>query len=477
MRSRFTVRAFALILGFCTTSFTPGTARAEEPVPVSIEYTVRHFGAVGDGKTDDTNAIQQAVAAGQGTLRFGRGEYRITRPIEIDLDQFGPISIVGQGVARIIMSGPGPAIRLIGTHDGTASPKTVKDNVWQRQRTPSVTDLEIVGSHPEACGIAAVGTMQLTISRLTVRRALHGIHLVERNRNVIISDCHIYENRGVGVFYDRVNLHQSNIIGCHISYNQQGGVVVKGGDVRNIHIGTCDIEGNVGGPESAPSANVHLDATGGSIGEVAIVGCTIQHAHEAPNSANIRVNCASNPVKFTDEVRHGHITIANNVLSDVQVNVDIVDTRSVAITGNTMWKGYTSNLRVVNSSNIVVVGNVMDRNPRYHYGDGSEAKLGIVFRGCDGCTLSANHIRGTGSIPAAVQVLKCRRFNVTNCTILDYQRCGLLLDDVTQSRVSGCLIRDDRPDRAKTIPLKVVGGSSNQIEEISADSKRDDSSQ
>ena len=198
----------------------------------------------------------------------------------------------------------------------------------------------------------------MTISRVTVRRALHGIHLVNRNRNVIISDCHIYENRGVGIFYDQVNLHQSNIVGCHISYNGQGGVVVKGGDVRNIHIGTCDIEGNMGGPDATPSANVHLDATGGSIGEVAIVGCTIQHAHEAPSSANIRVNGASNSVKFTDERRHGNVTIANNVLSDVQVNIDVVDARGVAITGNTMWKGYTTNLRVVNSSGIAVVGNV-----------------------------------------------------------------------------------------------------------------------
>ncbi len=380
------------------------------------------------------------------------------------------MSIVGDSAARIIMSGPGPALRLVGTHGGTASPATVAPEVWQRQRTPSIVNLEIVGADPDASGVEAAGTMQLTISRLTVRRALHGIHLVKRNRNVIISDCHLYENRGVGVFYDRVNLHQSNIVGCHISYNQQGGVVVKGGDVRNIHIGSCDIEGNMGGAGSAPSANVHLDATGGSIGEVAVVGCTIQHAHESPGSANIRINCASNPVQFTDEVRHGHITIANNVLSDVQVNIDMVDTRAVTVTGNTLWKGYTSNLRVVNCSSIVVVGNVFDRNPRYHYGDGGEAKLGLLFQDSDGCTISANHIHGTGSIPAAVQVRNCRRFNITNCTILDYERCGVLLDNVSDSRLSGCLIRDDRASHEKTRPLELLGGSANQIQDIEADS-------
>ena len=60
-----------------------------------------------------------------------------------------------------------------------------------------------------------------------------------------------------------------------------GGVVVRGGDVRNIHITGCDIEGNHD-PDGPPTANVLLDCTGGSVAEVAIVGCTIQHAHDAP---------------------------------------------------------------------------------------------------------------------------------------------------------------------------------------------------
>ena len=83
-----------------------------------------------------------------------------------------------------------------------------------------------------ANGIAARGTMQLTINRVVVREARHAIRLHGRNRNVLISDVHLYHNRGIGIFYDTVNLHQSNITGSHISYNAGGGVVVRGGDVR-----------------------------------------------------------------------------------------------------------------------------------------------------------------------------------------------------------------------------------------------------
>ena len=252
------------------------------------------------------------------------------------------------------------------------------------------------------------------------------------------------------MYYDHLSLHQSNIIGCHISYNQQGGVVIRGGDVRNVHIGTCDIEGNMGDADSEPTANVLLDASGGSIGEVAIVGCTIQHTHNAPNSANIRINCQSKEVPFTQETRHGHITIADNVLSDVQVNIDIANTRGVTVTGNTIWEGFSSNLQVTNCESIVVANNVFDRNPRYHYGDGATARHGLVFTDCTGATISGNHIAQVGDVAAAMIVRNCRLFNITGCTILDCSPCGLLLENVSDSRISDCLIHEAtaaEPDR------------------------------
>jgi hypothetical protein len=113
---------------------------------------------------------------------------------------------------------------------------------------PVVAGLEIAGGHAEADGIEASGTMMLTVHMALIRGCRHGVRLVKRNRNIIISDCHIYSNRGIGVFYDDVNLHQSNVTGCHISYNDGGGVVCRGGEVRNIQIGNCDIEANMARP-------------------------------------------------------------------------------------------------------------------------------------------------------------------------------------------------------------------------------------
>jgi hypothetical protein len=422
--------------------------------------TVRDFGAVGDGQTDDTAAIQKAVDSKIGDVVLPRGVYRISGPIVIDLDKVGFTSVRGGGVATIVMAGPGPALRLVGTHEGTADPSSVKPNVYERQRMPIVEGVEIVGGHAESVGIEAVQTMALIVDKVKVRDALHGIHLVTRNRNVIISNCHLYHNRATGLFLDNCNLHQINVVGSHISYNAAGGIVVRGGAVRNLHVGTCDIEANTvnvlieGGPTSP-----------GATAEVAIVGCTLQHSG-GPNSANIRFIGADEK----GQRAWGHLTIANNVMSDVLVNIDIQKAREVAIVGNTAWTGYEYNLRVRDSSNVVIGPNVFGRNPKYASTERDDSA--IRLEDCEDVTISGLHVHGVRNAPAGLVLANCRRVNVTGCSILDCDNAGVLLDKITHGRVSDCLIRNDLADGGPRsvvadakpwTPLRVVGGRGNMI--------------
>ncbi|MHC4537777.1 MAG: glycosyl hydrolase family 28-related protein, partial [Planctomycetota bacterium] len=316
----FTLTSGTLVLFLISFAGTASIAKQVETTNVYL--TVRDFGAIGDGEADDTKAFQRAVDSGRGDVYVPRGTYRLTKTIVVDLDRIGPVSIIGLGTARLVMDGSGPTLRLIGTHKGTAAPGTVEENVWKNQRMPSISGLEIVGAGPQTCGIEATGTMEAIFSRLQIRKVLHGIHLTERNRNVIISDCHIYENRGIGIYLDRVNLHQINVGNSHVSYNDGGGIVQRGGDVRNLQVGNCDIEGNMD-QKAPPTANVLIDATGGSIGEIAVTGCTIQHTHNAPDSANIRIIGEGQPrgAYAKGELRGGNITITGNILSDVQINI------------------------------------------------------------------------------------------------------------------------------------------------------------
>ena len=450
-------------IGFLALSVAGRTQPAPEP-PVGAQVsrgTVRDHGAKGDGATDDWQAIQNAVSAGPGAVLFPKGTYRITKTVEVNLSKTGFAALRGDGTARIVMAGEGPAFKFVGTHTGTAAPQTVNAQVWD-QRMPVVEGVEIVGAHERANGIEAAGTMQLTISKVLIRKCHHGIHLTARNRNVIVSSCHIYENRGVGVYLDDVNLHQINVTGTHVSYCDLGGIVARAGQVRNLHISGCDIESNHGA-NGPPTANVLIDSTGGSNAEVAITGCTIQHNHNAPGSANIRIKGPSaTKAKGTDELRDGHVTIVGNVLSDVKVNVHLAHARGVVMTGNTCWTAYEHNVLVENSTAVTVGPNNFDRNPRYAGEEKPETANDIVFRNCSDCALTGFTVSRVRAAPAAVALETCDRFNVTNLTILDSDAVGLLLKDVTRSRVSGCLIRDDRPD-TESLAVKAAGGRSNMI--------------
>ena len=424
---------------------------------------------VGDGQADDTAALQKLIDGG-GTVSLAKGRYRLTKTVTVDLAKLGAAGISSDGTATLIMAGPGPALKIIGTHGGTAAPKSFKPETWA-QRTPVVQGLEIIGAHPEADGLEATGTMQLTLSRLTIREARHAIHLTVRNRNVVISDCHLYRNRGVGLFLDNVNLHQTNITGCHISYNLGGGIVAVGGEVRNLHVGTCDIEANhdENGP---PSANIFLDSTGGSIAEVAITGCTIQHTHKAPGSANIRILGAGKDPSLLrregrEHTREGHVTIVGNVFSDVQVNLEIRQARGVTVSANTFWEGFAHDLLVEDSQNIVITGNNFDRNPRYLVnGNGLAEKNGVLLRRVADSAFSGNIVVGVHGQEAAVDIEDGTRLRITDNSILDSDGHALRLTRLSRSLVTGNLLRDDRPaDKRSLAPLlSVREGTENRID-------------
>jgi parallel beta-helix repeat protein len=124
--------------------------------------------------------------------------------------------------------------------------------------------------------------------------------------------------------------------------------------------------------------------------------------------------------------------------------------------------GYTHNLLIENCSNIIVGANNFDRNPRYDYGNSLDARNSLLVRNSIDCTLTGLHVTNIWKAPAGLTIEGCKRMNVTNCTILDCDNVGLLLRDVTNSRISDCLISDNRP-RVESVSINVTGGKGNMI--------------
>lgn len=435
---------------------------------------VRNFGAAGDGQRDDTQAIEHALAAGDGLLEFPRGIYRINRPIVVRLKDSGPVAVRGSGgAARIVMAGAGPAFVLEATHTTTADPTGFRAEEWLRERMPTVGEIEIVGAHPEADGIRIVGVMQPTITGVLIREVRTAISIQQRARNVLISHCHLYNNTGVGIHLDRVDLHQTIIIGSHISYCRLGGIRIEGSEIRNLQITGNDIEYNnnkshkVPGADAEPTAEVYIDCRGGTVREGTISGNTLQATY-SPGGANIRFIGAAPDRNH----KAGLWTITGNLIGSQENNIHLTSARGMTISGNVIYSGHSRNLLIESSRNIAIDANVFDHNPDY---EPRELCTGIRLVDTVDCTLNGLVIQdcqagkhtvadaGAQTRQALIEIVRCRRINVSGVQVLDPAPYGLYLEDCSDLLITGCTVLDGRSPPLMQAPIRWQGAGTGNL--------------
>ena len=438
---------------------------------------VRDFGAMGDGLSDDTAAIEHALRdGGDGLLEFPRGEYRLTRTISFDLAKTKALAIHGSGgTARVLMHGAGPAFEFVGHHGGSADPNSFKPEVWVRERMPTVSQIEIEGKHPEADGLRFKGVMQPTLTGVLIRRVRNAIHLTERCRNVLISHCHLYHNTGIGIWMDKINLHQTNIIGNHISYCRLGGIRIENSEIRNLQITGNDIEYNNNGAHKIPDANdiptaeIYIDCSkGGTVREGTISSNTIQATY-SPNGANIRIIGGAS--------EHSHLAgmwcISGNLIGSQETNVHLTLTRGITFEGNYVYSGHHRNLVCDNCQNIVIGANCFGHNPDYKE---KELCTGIRLVDCQNCTLTGLQIQDAqagehtvaGVVPVKrqglVEMIRCRQMTLTGIQVLEGSPYGLYLEDCFETMLTGCSFLDTREKKQTQASVKWIGsGKSNAI--------------
>ncbi len=421
-------------------------------------FSVKNQGARGDAQADDTQAIQEAVNRGEGLVFFPKGSYRLTRSVRIELAQTGNTALMSDGSARILMEGPGPAFEFIGTHGGSAGPDTISEQVWNRERMPLVSGFEIRGGHPEAVGLSFVKTMEATISRMQIRRCRTGILFRERNRNPIISDCHIYHNLEYGILFHEVNLHQAIIANSHISYNSIAGICLQGGEMRNFQIVGNDIEYNYDDHrEGCADVLIDMRGNGSTFREGTIVGNTIQ-ARPSPGGANVRVLGA-------EELRSGGLlTLTGNLLGSQTDNIHLSYCRGVVISGNSLYSAAGRTLFAERCANLVFCGNPIDWNPDHQ---GKVLSDGIVLRDCEGVSLGAiileNCFQGSPEAGGAIEIENSRDVSITHCQILDPRHRGIVLTDAVRCRVDGCTILDRREESRLAASIQIRGASRDNV--------------
>ena len=438
---------------------------------------VRDFGAAGDGQTDDTEALQHAINDGDGLIELPRGEYRITRTLKVNTPEQGRTAVVGAGgTAKLLMFGSGPALSFLGTHTGSADPLSFKPGVWQNERMPTVSNLEIEGRHAEADGIHLEGIVMPTLAGVLIRRVRTAVHVTKRARNLLISHCHFYHNTGVGVHLEDVNLHQVIVTGSHISYCRLGGIRIDGGEIRNVQITGNDIEYNNNRAHKIPdgdleTAEIYINAGSGTIREGTIASNTIQATY-SPGGANIRF--IGQDAKDGQQQNHkaGMWTIVGNLIGSQETNIHLTSVRGITLTGNYIYSGHRRNMLIEGSRDIVIGANCFGHNP--DYGD-KELSTGIRLVDSEACIISGlliqDALAGKHTVKdvvpierdALIELIRCRRVNVTGCQVLEGTPVGIQLDDCSDTLITGCSVLDAREPKLMQAAIRWRGAGSGNL--------------
>jgi hypothetical protein len=180
-------------------------------------YNIRDFGAVGDGRTDDTPAFRGAMAAiasnNGGTLTIPDGDYIITAPIAIPSGltmrgtnglQSGAATsdLARKNPSRITLSGPNKSLFRIGE---CVEGVTISDIELYAQSNVNTNGIEAVGAYNTSQGF--------NFDRVIFHNFNRGINaygLPQTNLNwqfdyVKIHGCRFVLNRDAGIFVNTRN--------------------------------------------------------------------------------------------------------------------------------------------------------------------------------------------------------------------------------------------------------------------------------
>lgn len=268
------------------------------------EFNVRHYGAVGDGSTDDTVAIQAALTAAgavQGKVVLGPGTWRTTAPLHYGSN----VSIVGQGAQASTIAFTGSGYALAPLNPGT------------RAFNLHVEGVQIT------VGVGATGGLDLTdmsialIDRVTiigqglgtgigirVAGTQNGFAVYNAFRHVRCSAL----NYGWSI--EGLGSNDTHLFDCRPVACARGVSIV---DANHVIVKDSAIEGNTRG--------VYVESTTSSLAD----GCTIVgNRFEGNTTANIAVGGTPANVRLMVVGHNHHVTAAGTTYENVLSTTNLV---------------------------------------------------------------------------------------------------------------------------------------------------------
>lgn len=172
----------------------------------------------GDGVFDDTTAIQNIIDISTNVCIPEAVDIRLTRSLVIDIAK---LQSFDGGKSTFIVDGDFPAFVINGSMiSGTADPSSLTEQIIKKESGFIIKNCKIIGkSASEGTGIEVSGCVNITIDKCYVANLKEGVVIKNRNRDIILSNNHIYAIYNAGIKLEStVNLHQMNIVGNTIQY-------------------------------------------------------------------------------------------------------------------------------------------------------------------------------------------------------------------------------------------------------------------
>jgi parallel beta-helix repeat protein len=348
------------------------------------------FGAVPNGVTDSTTAIQAAVnASSGGTLRFRSGTYIVSTAISL------PSAITVDGYYATLKVADGSVINLFSA--------VSKSGVFIR-------NLVLDGNKAAIAGDSS------------------GIVLVSCS-DVVIENCNVHDFTNVGIVAATA-LTRARITGCSVIDCGEAGASSKHGIFLYGAITDAIIDGNY--VEGASEEGILVSSNGvADVARVNILNNVVKDCggigiYLAGDAAHYATNCVmvgNTGTGCVDQVELAYgdgCTVSGNVGNDGTVDgVALQFCKDCTVTGNTANDNGVRGINIQDSTRITVTGNTAFSNNN----DNIAGIPGISLYGATYCTVVGNTASETGGGHQKYGIAEATAVGAPNYNLIEGNRC------------------------------------------------------
>lgn len=429
---------------FCGTVFIPtggdgSIAWVRSPAtPINVKW----FGATGDGVTNDTTALQDALNL-KGTIYIPSGTYIVSATLTVGSNT----ALFGDGASSVLSSDTADTNMITITSQTDVTIEKIK--------------LEGVLSTSNGAGIYIDGCTDVLIDNIDVTEVSgDGVRLFNGTSKSIVSNSRFYSFNGAmqdssdinfyyGASYCKAlnnqchgaNWHgikaqsvtatttnhcliSGNTVGVHTAY----GIIMYSVDAQDTyHIVDSNLVENISGDALIGGVKI----AGAGIYDLACGGDTISNNYIRNTNNNTAIETLT-PAGIAVSSANSSCDIIGNTVQacDWYGIASFSNNHPVNITGNNIIENVKTAIYCKNSNYSHVVGNTIRQV--------TNAIQGILIYGQSGqknqCTVSSNTIHGS---TAAVTVNNVTNFSVTGNSIYNCTDRGILVQDSDIGAVTG----------------------------------------